>query len=248
MKILQSTSDNNMNDEQEMPKFRNIHDEKDIIEEKPEGVDKRIKISIVAIIIFTIIVGIKGSITKSSLTSQLEEQTKLLDMAQAEALVYGITEDEDGDLVIPVTEEPVNVSDLDWDSIEQRNIELLVGSDKHDSKRSFTELLLNWEGQTGYEKARQELIDYWGFTEDSALLSSFMTSDGKLNGSMKLPGRPKVYVLSNDGKNMSYFLICEVRYYSNDSEDKTSVDSTIGIHITVNEDGTISDVIAQTLS
>ena len=36
---------------------------------------------------------------------------------KSEALLLGITEDEDGDLVIPEVEEPVDVADLDWDSI-----------------------------------------------------------------------------------------------------------------------------------
>ena len=159
---LNETNTENM---QAGPKLRNIHEEKDIPEEIPEGADMRLKLCVAAIAVFILIVGIKGAITKSSLSAQLEEQNKLLTAAQAEALLYGITEDEDGDLVLPITDTDtsVDVSELDWDSVEQRNTELLS---------SFTSLLLNWEGQDGYENVRQKLINDWEFTEDSKLLSS----------------------------------------------------------------------------
>lgn len=231
---LNETNTENM---QAGPKLRNIHEEKDIPEEIPEGADMRLKLCVVAIAVFILIVGIKGAITKSSLSAQLEEQNKLLTAAQAEALLYGITEDEDGDLVLPITDTDisVDVSELDWDSVEQRNTELLS---------SFTSLLLNWEGQNGYENVRQKLINDWEFTEDSKLLSSFMPPmDEELNANMSLSGY-STFVLSNDGKNMSYFLICTVRNTIN----RTSATGTVGIRITINEDGTVSNVTAQTLS
>lgn len=219
------------------PKFRNIHEEKEIIpDEVQEGADKRLILAAAIIGIFILIIGIKGSIAKSSLSSQLEDQNRLLAEAQAEALLYGITQDEDGDLVIPVDEnKPVDVAELDWDSIEQRNNELLS---------AFTKLLLNWEGRTGYNNVRQKLIADWKFTEDSRLLSAFMPEmDEETDANMSLSGY-STFVLENDGKNMSYFLICTVRNTIN----STSATGTVGIRITINEDGTVSNVTAQTLS
>lgn len=246
MKISPQVSDNNEIEEiQSGPKFRNIHDDsgKDIIEEKPEGADSRLKISALIILILVIIMGVKGSISNSSLASQLEEQNIKLTEAKAEALLYGITEDEDGDLVLPESQEPVNVAELDWDSVEQRNTELL---------NSFTKVLLNWEGKSGYEQARHTLMSDWEFAEDSRLLTNFMREltekdldeNGNFNASMSIYGTPETYPLSNDGKNMSYFLICEVMNTVGDN----SAIGTVGIRITINEDGTISNVTAQTLA
>ncbi len=237
MKISQQNLDNDMQNIQAAPKFKNIHDNKDIIpDEKPAGADIRLKIGVIGIAALIIIIGIKGAATKSSLTSQLEEQKKLLDTAQAQALIYGITEDDEGELIIPVTETDasVDISELDWGSIEQRNNTLLS---------SFTSLLLNWEGQKGYEKVRQKLMADWEFTEDSNLLTYFMPQiDKELDANMSLSGYT-TFVLDNDGKNMSYFLICTVR----NTIDSTSASGTVGIRITINEDGTISNVMAQTL-
>lgn len=235
MKISQNKLDEE-NTIQSGPKLRNIHEEKEVLEEKPAGADIRLKLLVAGIAVFILIVGIKGSITKSSLTSELSEQQTLLKEAQAEALLYGITEDEDGDLVIPETNtSTVNVSELDWDSIEQRNTELLS---------SFTSLLLNWKGQSGYNKVREKLINNWNFTEESRLLTTFMPEmEEELDANMSLSGYT-TFVLTNDGKNMSYFLICTVRNTING----ISATGTVGVTITINEDGTISNVMAQTLS
>lgn len=248
MKVARPTPGNNdVEQTQAGPKLRNINDKgEDIIpDEKPEGADKRLKIAAIVMLAFILIIGIKGNITKSSLSKQLEEQTKLLTEAKAEALLYGITEDEDGDLVLPVSDIPQNVQDMDWDSIEQRNNVLL---------ESFAQCLLNWNGNNEYMAKRQQLIDYWQFTENSRLLSTFMPAleDGEvLEGSMKLVyplNGPKIEIfpLENNGKDkpMSYFLICTVRK----SVGGNSADGTVGIRITVNADGTITNVTAQTLS
>lgn len=239
MKVSQHNIDNT--DIQTGPKLRNIHDEKEIIEEKPEGADVRLKIAVIVLGILIAFIGIKGFITKSSLMSQVEEQQKLLTAAEAEALMYGITEDEDGDLVIPEVEEPVNVSDMDWsskwDSISARNMDLLD---------SFAHLLLDWDGNNEYEKNRQTLINDWGFTENNKLLSSFMPKmDDDMDAHMTLPkGSVKSFLLENDGKNMTYFLLCDVRNTVNG----ISANGKIGIHITINENGTVSNVFAQTIS
>lgn len=217
------------------PRLRNINEEKETeTTEKPTGADVRLKIAFAAIAVLTAVVWIKGQATKSSLTAELEKQQGLLASAQAEALMYGITEDDDGDLVIPVTDKPVDVSELDWDSTEQRNDELLS---------SFANLLLNWEGKRGYDKVRQTLMDDWKFTEDSRLLTSFMPAmDEDMNANISLSGY-STFILSNDGKNMSYFLLCTVRNTINGK----SATGTVGIRISINEDGTISNVTAQTL-
>lgn len=242
MKVSQQNLDNNM-DIQTGPKLRNIHDDdgKEIIEEKPEGADVRLKIAVVIMGILIAFIGIKGFITKSSLMSQVEDQQKLLTAAEAEALMYGITEDEDGDLVIPEVEEPVNVSEMDWsskwDSITARNQDILD---------SFASLLLNWDGRNEYEKNRQTLINDWEFKETDRLLSSFMPEMAEdMDAHMTLPkGGVKSFLLENDGKNMTYFLLCTVRNTING----TSANAEIGIRITINEDGTVSNVLAQTIS
>lgn len=238
MKVSQhKLDDDNINGIQEGPKLRNIHEEKEVPEEKPAGADVRLKIAVVVIAALIIIVGIKGAITNSSLSSKCAEQEKLLTASQAEALLYGITQDEDGDLIIPeINIEISNIPESNRDSIEQRNTEKLS---------AFTSLLLNWKGKSGYDNVRQKLMDEpWCFTEDSKLLSAFMPVMNKeLNANMSLSSYT-TFVLTDDGKNMSYFLICTVR----NTIDGTSATGTVGIRITINEDGTLSDVVAQTLS
>lgn len=254
MKIARPTPGNNDNtevNEQAGPKLRNINDKgEDIIyDEKPEGADKRLIAAAIAMIVFIVIIVVKGNITNSSLTSQLEEQNKLLSAAQSEALIYGITEDEDGDLVLPsstsaeTSTESQNVSDLEWDSLEERNNTLL---------NSFADCILTYNGNNQYNAKRQELIDTWGFTEDSKLLSKFMRpldEDEVLSTSMKFVSPATIFTLSNDGKNMTYFMICTVRSSSTGSSGNTvNADGTVGIRLTINEDGTLSNVTVQTLT
>lgn len=216
------------------PKLRNIHDVAEVPEEKPEGADKRLIIAACVILFFTVLVGIRGSLANKSLSTKLEAQNKLLTDAKAEALLYGITTDSDGDLVVPeVNTDSTDVSELDWDSIEQRNKQLLD---------AFTSTLLNWTGKTGYDNVRQKLINDWKFTEDSKLLTAFMPPVDELDANISLSSY-KTFVLSDDGKNLSYFLICTVR----STVGGGSANGTVGIRITINEDGTISDVTAQTL-
>lgn len=233
MKMLQN--DQNQEDQvQAGPKLRNIHDEAEVSIEKADGPDKRLVFGAAVILLFTLFVGIRGSISCKSLSSQIEAQNKLLTDAKAEALLYGITTDSDGDLVVPeVNMDSTDVSELDWDSIEQRNKQLLD---------AFTSTLLNWTGETGYDNVRQKLINDWKFTEDSELLTAFMPPVDELDANISLSSY-KTFVLSDDGKNLSYFLICTVR----STVDGGSANGTVGIRITINEDGTISDVTAQTL-
>ncbi len=240
MKVTRPTPGNNTEEVQATPKLRNINnkEDEDIIKDEHTGADIRLKLGAAAIFAFILIIGIKGNITNSSLEKKLTAQNKLLTEAKAEALLYGITEDEDGDLVIPESEGPVNVNELDWDSIETRNNALL---------ESFAQCILNWNGKNEYEAKRQALINDWEFTEDSRLLTTFMPKldpDDVMEGSMKFVGPATIFPLENNGKDMSYFLICTVRK----SISGTSADGTVGIRITINEDGTISNVSAQTLS
>lgn len=242
MKAVRPTPGNNADQMQSGPKLRNINDRgEDIIpDEKPEGADKRLKIAAIVLFAFILIIGIRGNIQKSSLTKQLEEQTALLTEIKSEALLLGITEDDDGDIVVPEVEEPQNVQELSWDSIEERNNTLI---------KSFASCLLNWNGNNEYMEKRQQLIDYWKFTEDSRLLSNFMPAleDGEvLDGKMSCPVDPTIFILENNGKDkpMSYFVICTVRKQIG----STKADGTVGIRLTVNADGTISNVTAQTLS
>lgn len=233
MKMLQN--DQNQEEHTQVgPKFRNIHDEAEVSIEKVDGPDKRLVFGAAIVLLFTLFVGIRGSVLCGSLSSKIEEQNKLLTDAKAEALLYGITTDSDGDLVVPeVNMDSTDVSELDWDSIEQRNEQLLD---------AFTSTLLNWTGKTGYDNVRQKLINDWKFTEDSKLLTAFMPPVEELDANISLSSY-KTFVLSDDGKNLSYFLICTVR----STVGGGSANGTVGIRITINEDGTISDVTAQTL-
>lgn len=245
MRVSRPTPGNNTDIQQSGPKLRNINDESDIIEEKPEGANIKLKIGAFVLFALVVIMNVRGAITKSSLESELAAAEKQLTEIKSEALLLGITEDEDGDLVIPEVTEPVDVADMDWDSIEARNDELL---------NSFTKELLNWEGSAGYTKTRNTLIETWEFKEDSRLLSSFMPDiegdeDQKTAiDSSTISFNPKTnmqkFVLSNDGKNMSYFLICDV-YNTINSNTATG---TVGVRMTINADGTISNVTVQTIA
>jgi hypothetical protein len=94
-------------------------------------------IASVEIIAFTLFIALKGNITNSSLSEELAEQNELLADAQEEALTYGITVDDDSDLVMPVSEESQSEAEFDWDYINTRNEALL---------QSFAECILTFNG------------------------------------------------------------------------------------------------------
>lgn len=249
MKVTPNTPGNNSGKTSDGPKLRNInHVENEVIEETPSGIDWKFKAAVIVLALLTIGTYVKGNIKVGNLTNELEGLNKQLTEIQAEALLLGITEDEDGDIVMPDTETPVDVAELDWDSIETRNNDLL---------KSFVKTIFNWSGVTGYDKARSELMDVWGFTADSDLLSRYMPdiSDDKsaqegIDGT-KISCKPdqnvQQFVLSNDGKNMTYFLICEVYNTLTTDNGTSSVIGTNSVRISINEDGTISNVSVQQL-
>lgn len=244
MKISQNNLDDNTMEVQTGPKLRNIHDEAEVPEEKPEGADVRLRIGVIVIAALILFVGIKGSITKSRLESDYEAAQRLYTETEAEALLYGITQDDDGDLVVPDTEPiSVDISELEWTDIDTRNDALL---------QEFASLLLNWEGTTQYEKVRQTLITDWGFNEkNSRLLTSFMPAlDEDLDASIALQGKPTIYPLEETSKSRSYFMICTVRTTTNVSKPtyESKPAGLVGIQITIaNEDAKVSNVAAQTL-
>lgn len=247
---MKVTPGNNTENTSSGPKFRNInHVESEVIEETVSGVNWKFKAAAILLLLLTIGVYVKGTIKINGLTNELNELDDQLTKIKSEALLLGITEDEDGDVIIPDTETPVDVAELDWDSIETRNNDLL---------KSFVKTIFNWNGINGYDKARSELMDVWGFTADSNLLSNYMPdiSDDKaeqesIEGT-KISCKPdqnvQQFVLSNDGKNMTYFLICEVYNTLTTSNGQSTVIGTNSVRITINEDGTISDVRVQQLA
>lgn len=183
MKITQSTPGNLTTDETKTePKLRNIHDDKGVIEEdRPAGADIRLKLGAAVLFVLVVFTIINGSLAKTSLSKQLKEQEDLLTTAQAEALLYNIIEDEDGNLELPELQEPVDVAEVDWDSITTRNTELI---------NSFAACLLNWEDTEEYNEKRETLLTDWQFTEDSRLMTYFMTKleDGQDAGSLRSVG------------------------------------------------------------
>lgn len=231
---------NNGQKEQEIqetgPKLRNINEEKEAPPEKPEGADRRLKFGVAAIAVLAVITIIRGAAGNSGLEAKLEEQRAALDLVKAEALVYGITEDEDGDLVLPYIDMsgPKNPSDMSKSSMEERNEERLA---------EFVKTLLSWKGKSQYDAVRQKLITDFGVPEDGTLLTLFMPPvDEGLDTNMKYD-RHTTFMLSNDGKNMSYFILCEVKSVNGSNR----ADGIVGVRATVNEDGTLADVTAQTL-
>lgn len=218
------------------PKLRNIHDEKEVPEEKPAGADSRLKLAAAAVMATILFVGIKGSISNSALASDLEEQNKLLTAAQAAASEYGITEDENGELVLPVIDTNIYIDepDTDMELIEQRNTARIA---------AFVKKLFGWEGQSGYNSVRQALMTEYSFSEDSPLLSEFMPETSELPvGKMSLVNHTP-FALSDDGANISYFVICTV----SETIDNTPANATVGVWLTINEDNSISDVVVQIL-
>lgn len=217
------------------PKLRNINDEKEPPKEEPSGADTRLKLLVAVLAVFIGVMAVKGAVNKAALTAQLEDQQKALAIIQAEALAYGITEDADGDLVLPVIDMgSYSNGSAETDSIEYRNDVML---------KAFINDLLKWEGNRGYDAVRQTMADKWGFAEDSRLLTAFMPpTDVELNANMK-PSTYQIFVLNNNGKDMSYFIICNVLNTVNGM----SAGGVVGIRATIMEDGTMSDVIAQTL-
>lgn len=251
MKVTHNATENNAAGAPSGPKFRNInHLESEVIEEPVTyGVDWKFKAAAILLLLLTIGVYVKGTVKINSLSAELDTASKKLTEVQSEALLLGITEDEEGDIIIPDTETPVDVADLDWDSIETRNNDLL---------KSFVKTVFNWGGTSGYEKVRSELMDTWGFTANSWLLTEYMPdiSEDKqaqegiedTRISCKPDQNVQQFVLSNDGKNMSYFLICEVYNTLKTGNGTSTVIGTNSVRITINEDGTISNVSVQQLA
>lgn len=242
MKVTQQVPENNNAEGPHVRlKTRKVDEEREIIEERPDGPDKRLVIGAAALFLIILFVGIKGAITNASLTSKLNEAQTAYDKARTDALALGIVEDDDGDLIVPEVKDPVNVSDLTWDSVESRNDELL---------KSFTKEMLNYEDVEEYEQTRTVLRDTWGFKDNGPLLSSYMPpADGDVGAISFNPdtGMEK-FVLSNDGKTFSYFLICDVYNTLKTENGKSTAVGEVGIRITINEDGTMSDIKVQTLA
>lgn len=232
MKLSAANNPEENTDVQAEPRLRNIREEKEETEEKPEGSSLRFKIGTAALGMLVLFAAIKGYAGNASLSSQVNKQQKLLSEAKAAAKEYGIEEDEDGDLVIP---------DLESDSPESGPVK----ADDKEALVSFAGLLLNWKGTAGYNEARQTLIDEWGFSENGKLLKYFMPPVAEeLDANMSMVGNPTIFVLSEGEDGTSYFLLCTVR----NSIDGTSASGMVGIQVTIGEDGTFSKVTAQTLA
>lgn len=222
----------NNNPDDIRPKLGNINDEKETPKEVPAGADIRLKILAFIILAIAIFIGVKGAFTKMSLGSQITEQKDLLIEAKKTASEYGITEDEDGNLIVP---------DMDADMANKnQNI------NENDTRTldSFAKLLLTWRGQSGYNKVRQTLIDEWGFSNDCKLLSSFMPETGEeLNANMSLSNYA-TFVTSEDESGTGYFLICTVR----NTIDGASASGIVGLQIRLDKESKITNVTAQTIA
>lgn len=233
MKLSANNTDEMM-DAQEGPKLRNIHEEAEAPAKKPAGADKRLKICAAIVLVLVLFVGVRGFTAQSSLSSQVSKNQKTLDKLQAKADEYGITKDENGELTIPdVSLE--GASEFEPGSVGERNIGLI---------NDFTKLLLNWKGQSGYNDVRQKLMDEWSIKQKSKLLTSFMPElDTEINANMSMSGGPTVFLLSEDEKGTTYFLICTVR----NTIDKTTAQGMVGIRLTIKKDGKLSNILAQTI-
>lgn len=226
---------NNLDENMEMetgPKLRNINEEKPVEEEKPKGADVRLKVAAIVILGFIVFLGVKGTLTKTSLTSQINKQQKELKTVQKEAKEYGIEEDEDGNLILPDAE--INTV-TGTSNIEENDAATLD---------SFAKLLLTWKGQSEYNKVRETLINEWGFADGCKLLTNFMpVTEEELDANMSL-SEYSTYVLSEDEDGTSYFLVCTVR----NTIDGTSATGTVGLQIKLNKEHKITNITAQTLS
>lgn len=238
MRISQDEKQEIPLDTESKPRFRNVNagGEASVPEEPSDGPDKRLVAAAAILLVLILFVGLRGSFANKSLSAKVKGQEEAFNKAQAEALLYGITIDEDDEVVLPETE-PTDVTELDWDSVEARNKEILD---------SFTKVLLNWQGQKGYNEVRQTLMDDWSFAKDSDLLRRFMPESDKIDTNISLSGYTP-FVLSDDAEGMSYFLICSVRTTIDTGKDDKSETGSIGVQITINKEGTISNVSAQPL-
>ena len=219
-------------------KHGNIHEQKEktVPEEKPAA-DFRLKIAVIVLFLLTVIVAVRGKISNSGAAQELASLTQELTDVRAEALTYDITEDEDGRIQTPEHTQETGAAGNESVSSKERNEEILD---------DFATCLLTWDGVEAYMQNRQELIDTWGLSDTDSLLTNFMPAlenEDALSGSMRFVGST-VFTLENNGTDTSYFLIYTVRY----SAEGTSADGTVGIRLTVHEDGTVSDVTAQTLT
>ena len=134
MKIAPRTPGNNTGETSGRPKLRNINNvESEVIEETPAGVDWKFKAA--AVVLFLLIIGVyvKGTVKINSLTKELDGLNKQLTEIQAEALLLGITEDEDGDVIIPEVTGPVDVSERVWIPLKQETMTCLNPSSRQSS-------------------------------------------------------------------------------------------------------------------
>lgn len=237
MKISQNENQEMPLEAESKPRFRNVNEtaEASALDETIEGPDKRLVAAALVLFVLILFVWLRGTMTNNSLSAKVKGQEEAFSKAQAEALLYGITIDEDNEVVLPESDpKPAAISESD---VEARNTEILD---------SFTKVLLNWQGQEGYNKVRQTLIDDWNFTTDSDLLRRFMPESDKIDTNISLSGYTP-FILSDNADGMSYFLICSVRTTIETGDGNSSETGSIGVEITINKDGTISKVSAQPL-
>lgn len=230
MKMPNNSDENESMENQTEPKLRNINEEKETPKEKPKGADIRLKVLAAAILLLFLFVAVKSSFTKASLMSQMNDKQKILKETEEIASKYGIKKDKDGNIIVP----DVETTTASGSAVEAGDASTLD---------SFVKLLLNWNGQSGYEKVRQTLINEWSFSKDCKLLTSFMPEITDESDVSMVLSEYDTFVVSETDEGNAYFLVCTVK-----SNINSSPFANIGLQIKINKEGTITNVTAQTLS
>ena len=112
---------------------------------------------------------------------------------------------------------------------------------------AFLEKFLTWDSYEEYCRVRTWLMESCGASADDPLLTNFMpelTEDAFGTANMTF-GSASSYVVSEEGDQISYFALCEVK---NRNENGDTGNGRVGVFYTLDGEGNVSGVSAYTIA
>ena len=112
---------------------------------------------------------------------------------------------------------------------------------------AFLEQFLTWDSYEGYNGIRTWLMESCGASAEDSLLTNFMpelTEDAFGTANMAF-GSASSYVVSEEGDQISYFALCEVK---NRNENGDTGNGRVGVFYTLDGEGNVSGISAYTIA
>lgn len=194
----------------------------------------KVKVACIVFAVLIFVLGVRLIGTCRNLSAEVADQKDRIERLTAER--DELAGEADGSGAEEETGEaaPVNRSETD----SQRAGELL-------------KTLLTWDSIDSYNAARSTLMETYGLSADSQLLTVFIpeqsaeTFDATNTAGMEFDSASS-YVISEDGDRISYFAPCQVTVTSKDGNTVTG--TRVGVFYTLDENGTFSNLTAYTLA